>query len=68
MYLPPNFLINTDFQNFKLYFHPLYFFAKRERDVNTVLKRISVVLCCFKHRFGSDLLLPVVLYCQHLFL
>ena len=24
-YLPPNFLLNADFQNFKLYFHPLYF-------------------------------------------
>ena len=25
-YLPPNFLLNADFQNVKLYFHPLYFF------------------------------------------
>ena len=25
-YLPPNFWINADFQNFKLYFYPLYFF------------------------------------------
>ena len=24
-YIPPNFLINADFQNLKLYFHPLYF-------------------------------------------
>ena len=67
-YLPPNSLINADFQKFNLYFHPLYFFAMRKREVNTVLKCISVFLCRFKHRFGSDLPFPVVLYCQHLFL
>ena len=48
-YLPPIFLINADFQNLKLYFHPLYFFAMRKREVITVLKRISVLLCRFKH-------------------
>ena len=31
-YLPPNFLLNADFQNVKLYFHPLYFFAMRKRE------------------------------------
>ena len=25
-YFPPYFFINADFQNLKLYFHPLYFF------------------------------------------
>ena len=67
-YLPPNFLLNADFQNLKLYFHPLYIFAMRKREGITVLKRISVVLCRFKHRFGSDLLLLVLLYCKKLFL
>ena len=32
-YLPPNFLLNADFQNVKLYFHPLYFFAMRKKEV-----------------------------------
>ena len=48
-YLPPNFLINADFQNLKLYFHPLYFFTMRKREVITVLKRISALLIRFKH-------------------
>ena len=67
-YLPPNFLLNADFQNVKLYFHPLLFFAMRKREGITVLKRISVVLCHFTYRFGSILLLLVVLNCKHLFL
>ena len=41
-YLPPNFWLNADFQNLKLYFHPLYFFAMRKREGITVLKCISV--------------------------
>ena len=45
-YLPPNFLLNADFQNVKLYFHPLYFFAMHKREGITVLKRISVVCYC----------------------
>ena len=36
----------------------------RKREGITVLKRISVVLCRFKHRFGIDLLLLVLLYCK----
>ena len=48
-YLPPNFLINADFQNLKLYFHPQFFFTMRKREVITVLERISVLLCRFKH-------------------
>ena len=39
----------------------------RKREGITVLKRISVVLCRFKHRFGSDLLLLVVLYSKNCF-
>ena len=31
-YLPPNFWLNADFQNLKLYFHPLYFFAMRIKE------------------------------------
>ena len=54
-YLPPNFWRNADYQNLKLYCHPLYFFAMHKREGITVLKRKSVVLCRFKHRFGSDL-------------
>ena len=61
-YLPPTFWLNADFQNLKLYFHPLYFFAMRKREGIIVLKRIAVVLCRFQHRFGSDLLLLVLLY------
>ena len=49
-YLSPNFLLNADFQNLKLFFYPLYFFAMRKREGITVLERISVVLCRFKHR------------------
>ena len=60
-YLPPNFLLNADFHNLKLYFHPLYF-LKCVKE-----KRISIFLCRFKHRFACDLLLLVVLYCKHLF-
>ena len=45
-YLPPNFLLNADFQNVKLYFHPLHFFAMRKREGIIVLKRISVVCYC----------------------
>ena len=54
-YLSPNFLLNADFQNVKLYFHPLYFFAMRKWEGIAVLKRIYVVLCHFKRRFGSIL-------------
>ena len=39
----------------------------RNWEGSTVLKHISVYLCRFKHRFGSHLLLPVVLYCKYLF-
>ena len=39
----------------------------RKREGITVLKRIFVVLCRFKLRFGSDLLLLVVLYCNKMF-
>ena len=67
-YLPPYFLLNADFQNLKLYFHPLYSFAMRKSESITVLKRIYVVLCRFKHIFSSDLLLRMVLYCKKLFL
>ena len=64
-YLPPNFdsMLIFNFK-LKLYFHPLYFFAMHKREGITVLKGISVVLCRFKHRFGSDLLLLVLLYCK----
>ena len=31
-YLPPNFGLNADFQNLKLYFHPLYFSAVRKEN------------------------------------
>ena len=67
-YLPPNFWLNADFQNLKLYFHPLFLFTMRKREGITLLKCISVFLYRFKHRFGSDLLLLVVLYCKYLFL
>ena len=39
----------------------------RKREGITVLKCISVVLCRFKDRFGSDLLLLVLLYCKKCF-
>ena len=67
-YLPPNFLLNADFQNLKLYFNPLYFFAMHKREGITVSKCISVFLCRFRPRFACDLFLLVVLYCKHLFL
>ena len=59
-YLPPNFLLNADFQNFKWYFHPLYFFAMLKIESITVFKRVSAVLYRLKYGFGSDLLLFVV--------
>ena len=34
----------------------------RKREGITVLKRISVVLCGFKQRFGSDLLLQKIVF------
>ena len=46
-YLPPNFLLNADFQNLKLYFHPLIFVAIRKREGSTVLKHISVFFVSF---------------------
>ena len=63
-YLPPNFWLNADFQNLKLYCHPLYFFAMRKREGITVWKRIYVVLCRLKHRFAID----CVIILQKLFL
>ena len=39
----------------------------RKREGITVLKLISVVLCRFKHRFGSDLLLLVLYIAKNCF-
>ena len=55
-YLPPTFWLNADFQNFKWYFHPLYFFAMLKREVLLflayimqfcVVLDISFVVICF---------------------
>ena len=37
VYLPPYFLINADFQNLKLYFHPLYFSLCVKEEVHVLL-------------------------------
>ena len=55
-YLPPTFWLNADFQNFKWYFHPLYFFAMLKREVLLLFSvylqfcavlDISFVVICF---------------------
>ena len=37
-------LLNVDFQNLKLYFHPLYIYAMHKREGITVLKRTPVIM------------------------
>ena len=55
-YLPPTFWLNADFQNFKWYLHPLYFFAMLKKEVLLffsvylqfcVVLDISFVVICF---------------------
>ena len=67
MYLPPNFLLNADFQNFKWYFHHLFFHNDEKGSYHRFKALYLHVLCRFKYSFGSDFLLLVVLYCKHLF-
>ena len=58
------------FSKFKVVFSPPIFFWQcvKEKLINiTVLKCIPVLLCRFKHKFGSDFLMLVVSYCKHLF-
>ena len=63
----PQFLTQCGFQNFKWYFHPLYFSAMLKREGMAVLKRVSAVLCRFKYSLSSNLLLLVIFKLQTLF-
>ena len=62
-YLPPNFWLNADFQNFKWYIHPLYFFRNAGNLIGKVyycfVAPFRPFWCHFKCSFGSDLLLLV---------